>query len=316
MLAMIFSSPPQRAQHSISTPNTRFSRRARSCTCRGVMAWSDPRQTPAASPERPSPKAVCASPMSPNRKGCPTTRSTASSPMRQGRCGSAPIEGSQASSTRGWHSRIPARSWIAVRRIQFRRSLPRPGRHPLFWRQQRLQRVHPATPGAERSTAERRTHRRAERQYACIGIARSASPRGSRLSRLGGDLPVRGPGFRESLQRALPLSIGRLRQRLDRCWCHPPGDLHPPRCGRLCVSRARSRRRQPLEREACRFETACRTTAVGHLVGEDDLCVRRVRSRVTGCPGAEPAGSAGSRLRLPPQAGGRRTDRGACGAKP
>jgi hypothetical protein len=28
MLAMIFSWPPQRAQHSISTPNTRFSRLA------------------------------------------------------------------------------------------------------------------------------------------------------------------------------------------------------------------------------------------------------------------------------------------------
>src|SRR5271169_2772487 len=37
MLAMIFSSPPQRAQPSISTPNTRFSRLAQLiATCRGV----------------------------------------------------------------------------------------------------------------------------------------------------------------------------------------------------------------------------------------------------------------------------------------
>ncbi len=37
MLAMIFSSPPQRAQLSISTPNTRFSRLAQLiATCRGV----------------------------------------------------------------------------------------------------------------------------------------------------------------------------------------------------------------------------------------------------------------------------------------
>ena len=36
MLAMILSVPPQRAQVSISTPNTRFSRRAQlSATCRG-----------------------------------------------------------------------------------------------------------------------------------------------------------------------------------------------------------------------------------------------------------------------------------------
>src|SRR5271168_4142379 len=36
MLAMIFSSPPQRAQPSISTPNTRFSRLAQLiATCRG-----------------------------------------------------------------------------------------------------------------------------------------------------------------------------------------------------------------------------------------------------------------------------------------
>ncbi len=39
MLAMIFSSPPQRAQYSISTPNTRFSRLAQLiATCRGVDA--------------------------------------------------------------------------------------------------------------------------------------------------------------------------------------------------------------------------------------------------------------------------------------
>jgi hypothetical protein len=37
MLAMIFSYPPQRVQLSISTPNTRFSRRAQLiATCRGV----------------------------------------------------------------------------------------------------------------------------------------------------------------------------------------------------------------------------------------------------------------------------------------
>ena len=37
MLAMICSWPPQRAQHSISTPNTRFSRLAQLiATCRGV----------------------------------------------------------------------------------------------------------------------------------------------------------------------------------------------------------------------------------------------------------------------------------------
>jgi hypothetical protein len=37
MLAMIFSSPPQRVQLSISTPNTRFSRRAQLiATCLGV----------------------------------------------------------------------------------------------------------------------------------------------------------------------------------------------------------------------------------------------------------------------------------------
>ena len=37
MLAMIFSSPPQRVQLSISTPNTRFSRLAQLiATCRGV----------------------------------------------------------------------------------------------------------------------------------------------------------------------------------------------------------------------------------------------------------------------------------------
>jgi hypothetical protein len=37
MLAMIFSWPPQRAQHSISTPSTRFSRLAQLiATCRGV----------------------------------------------------------------------------------------------------------------------------------------------------------------------------------------------------------------------------------------------------------------------------------------
>ena len=38
MLAMIFSSPPQRVQLSISTPNTRFSRLAQLiATCRGVV---------------------------------------------------------------------------------------------------------------------------------------------------------------------------------------------------------------------------------------------------------------------------------------
>ena len=45
MLAMIFSSPPQRVQLSISTPNTRFSRRAQLiATCRGVetLAGSAP----------------------------------------------------------------------------------------------------------------------------------------------------------------------------------------------------------------------------------------------------------------------------------
>jgi hypothetical protein len=36
MLAMIFSSPPQRVQLSISTSNTRFNRRAQLiATCRG-----------------------------------------------------------------------------------------------------------------------------------------------------------------------------------------------------------------------------------------------------------------------------------------
>jgi mono/diheme cytochrome c family protein len=40
MLAMIFSLPPQRAQSSISTPNTRFSRRAQLiATCLRVGAF-------------------------------------------------------------------------------------------------------------------------------------------------------------------------------------------------------------------------------------------------------------------------------------